>query len=261
MPLTSALMPSLQLTAKFPAFWTYTHTMQAESSTSASSSSAAAAEACLPSFARGVIALLQIWPALRLAVTHNWKPAHPPTSDPEFPPENASQKRTRLAEELVDAYFSTYTSPNTQGKTPDSEEIEDFLLEFFEYEYGVKLEDNSEVQVAKDADALWKECIAKSSGQSTSEALLEKFEKLADKARSEDSDPAKALRGTRTGEQDEEDDDEYSTDEDDDGDDGEEMEVDGQQRTSSSHSHNRREEPEIDEDGFQTVTKGSKGRH
>ncbi|KAK9896898.1 hypothetical protein P389DRAFT_50903 [Cystobasidium minutum MCA 4210] len=241
--------------------------MQAESSTSSSSSSsnpAAAAEAALPSFARGVVALLAIWPALRLAVTHNWKPAQPAVQDSEYPPENAGQKRTRLAEELVDAYFSTYTSPNTLGKTPDGEEIEDFLLDFFEFEYGVKLEDMSEVQVRKDAEDLWKECIAYASGQSTSQALLEKFEKMADKAKSDDADPTRALRGTRTGDQDDEDDDDYSTEEEDGGD--EEMEgASSQTRSSASHpnghSHHHREEPEVDEDGFTTVTKSSKGRH
>lgn len=238
--------------------------MQAESSTSASSASTSSsvAEAALPTFARGVVALLQVWPALRLAVTHNWKPAQSSSSnDPEYPPENAGQKRTRLAEELVDAYFSTYTSQNTQGKTPDGEEIEDFLLDFFEFEYGVKLEDMSEVQIRKDTEELWKECIAKASGQSNSQTLLEKFERMADKARDDDADPAKAFRGTRTGGQDDEDSDEYTTDEDDGEDDAqaELMEVDGQQRTSSGHA--RREEPQVDEDGFTTVVKGKKGGH
>jgi pre-rRNA-processing protein TSR2 len=194
-------------------------------------------------------------------VTHNWKPAQT-TNDPEYPPENAGQKRTRLAEELVDAYYSTYTSDNTKGKTPDSEEIEDFLLDFFEFEYGVKLEDMSEVQVRKDTEDLWKECIAKASGQSTSQVLLEKFERMADKARNDDADPAKAFRGTRTGDQDDEDDDEdYTTDEED-GEDAAQadgMEVDGQLRTAASHP--QREEPQVDEDGFTTVTKGKKGRH
>lgn len=234
--------------------------MQVEASTSSSSSSnpASAAEAALPSFARGVVALLAIWPALRLAVTHNWKPSQTAVQDPEFPPENGGQKRTRLAEELVDAYFSTYTSPNTLGKVPESEEIEDFLLDFFEYEYGVKLEDMSEVQVRKDIEELWKECIDRASGQSTSQALLEKFERMADKAKSDDADPSKAFRGTTTGNED--DDEESGTD----GDDSDEqMEGADQSRSSASHpnGHHHREEPEVDEDGFTTVTKSSKGRH
>ena len=235
--------------------------MQAESSASASSSSnpTSIAEAALPTFARGVVALLQVWPALRLAVTHNWKPAQSATTnDPEYPPQNATEKRTRLAEELVDAYFSTYTSSSTLGKSPDPEEIEDFLRDFFEFEYGVKLEDASEIQIQKDSQELWKECIAKASGQSTSQAILEKFERMANKARDDDADPAKAFRGTRTGDQDEEDSDDYTTDDEDGGDEegqAEGMAVDGQA------SQPRREEPQVDEDGFTTVVKGKKGGH
>jgi pre-rRNA-processing protein TSR2 len=246
--------------------------MQAESSTAGGSSSniQSTAEAALPSFARGVVDLLQTWSALRMAVTHNWKPAQAPAYDPEFPPENAEQKRTRLAEELVDAYFSTYTASNTQGKTPELDEIEDFLLEFFEFEYGVQLEDSSEISVAKDVDGLWKECIAKASSSSSAngsssngESLLEKFERLAKKARADDADPAKALRGTRTGDQDEEDDDEeYTSDEDGEDEGGEDsMEVDETRTTATSSEPRQREEPQVDDDGFTTVTKSTKGRH
>lgn len=256
--------------------------MQADSRAAGAEStiSATPADLALPTFARGVIALLQIWPALRLAVTHNWKPAQT-TNDPEYPPQDAGQKRARLAEELVDAYYSSYpsssgaSSSSSSFPSPDKEDIQDFLLEFFEFEYGVLLEDSSEVQLAQDLEDLWKECILKARSPQTqsqtannSQSLLDKFERMADKAKTEDADPAKAFRGTRTGPQDDEEEDEYTSEDDDDNESGNgdaDMDVDDSQSTSqqttSAHPLPRhREEPEVDEDGFTTVTKKKGGR-
>jgi len=245
--------------------------MQAESSTA--SAHQAQADAALPLFARGVLSLLTIWPALRLALTHGWAP--PPRSstagDAEYPPETPLEKRTRMAEELVDAYYSTYTEKN--GAKPEITDIEDFLLDFFEFEYGVALEDASELTLAKDLEGCWMECLRRASStdktpaSSAEEGLLERMDRLAKTATEDDKDPSKALRGTRTGAQDEEDDD-SETDED---------EEEGHQHAHTSRTNpgmdvdeapqlqptpREKEEPIVDEDGFQTVVKKKGGnRH
>lgn len=225
--------------------------MQAESSNTA----AAAAQTALPLFARGIVSLLACWPALRIAVTHNWIPKKQASSvdSEQYAPETAAEKRTRLAEELVDAYFSSYTESD---KIPDNEEIEDFLFEFIEVEYGVALEDSSEIQIAKDCRELWSDSLK---GKLDN---IDKFERMAAKAREEDNDPSRAMRGTRTGEEDNGGDSDSSDDEQQDNihqSDG--MDVDepaGGAATSAAHP--QRQEPEVDEDGFTTVVSKKGGR-
>ncbi|KAL7004215.1 hypothetical protein EMMF5_006221 [Cystobasidiomycetes sp. EMM_F5] len=241
------------------------------------SARATPADAALPLFARGVLDLLASWPALRLARTHGWSArrsnntatASDGLSDvAQFPPETPHQKQTRFAEELVDAYYSAATTlqdssiPSRTSSThpptstavlslPDKDQLEDFLLDFFEYEYGVGLEDGSEVQVVKDLNAMWDECMRAGSGHpSFSDSLLERFARLAQKAASEDRDPTTAYRGTRTGEQDDGDDDDSESDES--GDDafvqGDGMDVDGIPPLKE------KQEPTVDDDGFTMVS-------
>lgn len=227
--------------------------MQAESS-----SNAAAAQAALPLFARGVVSLLACWPALRIAVTHNWIPKRQAAAvdSEQYAPETAAEKRTRLAEELVDAYFSSYVE---NDKVPDSEEIEDFLFEFIEVEYGVALEDASEIRIAKDCRELWNDSLA---GQMDN---ITKFERMAAKAREEDNDPSRAMRGTRTAGGQEDDGNDSDSSDDDVAEGGRRqgvsngMDVD-EPMQSTSAAHPQRQEPEVDEDGFTTVVSKKGGR-
>ena len=225
----------------------------------AESSQTAAATAALPLFARGIVSLLACWPALRIAVTHNWIPKKQASSvdSEQYAPETAAEKRTRLAEELVDAYFSSFTDSDN-GKIPDNEEVEDFLFEFIEVEYGVALEDSSEIQIAKDCRELWTDAL---NGKLDN---ITKFERMATKAREEDNDPTRAMRGTRTGGGQNEEDDESSSDDDQEvsqgfsrQNQGDGMDVDEPANTSAAHP--QRQEPEVDEDGFTTVVKPKKG--
>ena len=226
----------------------------------AESSSQGAAEAALPLFARGIVSLLACWPALRIAVTHNWIPKKQASNvdSKEYAPETAAEKRTRLAEELVDAYFSSFTE-SSDMKIPDQEEIEDFLFEFIEVEYGVALEDASEIQIAKDCRELWQDALT-----GRMENIL-KFERMATKAREEDNDPTRAMRGTRTGDQDNGDDSSSSEEEDvshphsHSHAQGDGMDIDDEPSASTSAAHPGRQEPEVDEDGFTTVVKPKKG--
>ncbi|KAI0052688.1 hypothetical protein FA95DRAFT_1483061, partial [Auriscalpium vulgare] len=87
-------------------------------------------------FARGVIARLALWPALRVAVDNGWGG-----------PESAA-KRTWLASQLVDAFEEETT-------LPDAEYIATMLLQVMEDEYDTVLEDGSAETVARDIVALW----------------------------------------------------------------------------------------------------------
>lgn len=95
-------------------------------------------------FARGVIARLALWPALRIAVEQGW-------GGPE-----SSEKRTWIASVIVDAF-------EEQDPTPDTDYIESTLLQIMEDEYETVLEDGSAEAVAKDVVKLWQEIQAGSS--------------------------------------------------------------------------------------------------
>lgn len=232
---------------------------QNSASTSASTSTSAGhpGGAAISLFARGVVSLLSVWPALRLALTHGWsKP-----SSSEFPPETPEERRTRLAEELVDAYYSAYAEKN--GQLPEITEIEDFLLDFIEFEYGIALEDGSEVNLAKDLQDMWIECVKRATGQlqlaEGQEGTVEKFERMAQKARNDDADPKRALRATRARNQsgngqDDDDDDSSSGSEDDVQSHSMDADMD-----SAPTQRREKEEPIVDEDGF-TMVSSKKGR-
>ena len=95
-------------------------------------------------FARGVIARLEHWPALRVAVEQGW--GGPSSRD----------KRRWLASEIVDAFDSS-SSSNGDGSTPtpDAEYIALMLAQVLEDEFDATFEDGSVEAVAADIVALW----------------------------------------------------------------------------------------------------------
>ena len=107
-------------------------------------------------FARGVIARLAYWPALRIAVDQGW-------GGPE-----SAEKRTWLASVLVDDF-------EEQDPKPDVDYVEDRLLQVMTDEFDAVLEDGSAEAVAKDVVRLWEEVVA---GRTE---LLVEFEERADK--------------------------------------------------------------------------------
>ncbi|KAM5540613.1 hypothetical protein V8D89_005644 [Ganoderma adspersum] len=107
-------------------------------------------------FARGVIARLAYWPALRIAVDQGWGG-----------PESAG-KRTWLASVLVDDF-------EEQDPKPDLDYVEDRLLQVMVDEFDANLEDGSAEAVAKDIVRLWEEI---SAGKTD---LLKDFEDKADR--------------------------------------------------------------------------------
>ncbi|KAG2357186.1 Pre-rRNA-processing protein TSR2-domain-containing protein [Suillus spraguei] len=108
-------------------------------------------------FARGILARLAIWPALRIAVHQNW-------GGPQ-----SAQKQRWLAGVIIDEFeaslppvsaaFDSYQSapmhPSHTLPEPDIEYIETMLLQIMDDEFEIALEDGSAFDVARDAVRLW----------------------------------------------------------------------------------------------------------
>jgi pre-rRNA-processing protein TSR2 len=133
------------------------------------------------------------------------------------------------------------------GTGPPKDELEDFLVEFLEIEYGVMLEDGSEESVVSDLRLLWAECQQRAEGTlpSLQEGNLERWERMAERVRREEG--GRPI-GTRVGGSDPGTDgsDESGDDEPPQrhGDDG--MDVDTPQERQPR-------EPVVDDDGFELV--------
>lgn len=204
-------------------------------------------------FARGILARLDLWPALRIAVQHAW-------GGP-----SSSQKKTWLAGVLVDQFESSILpSPPTLGTTtsssssssstsppPDAHYIEELLLQIMADEFDVVIEDDSAASVARDIVAIWHSV---SSSAHTDErgilspsrnALVEQWEARAN-----------VLRGRAVVAQEGEGEGSDSSWEDDDDDDGEPGSGGGDSEIVPrllDHTRDRPREPEVDDDGFVKV--------
>ena len=174
-------------------------------------------------FARGVIARLAIWPALRVAVAENWGgPA-------------GAEKRTWLASELVDAF-------ERENPPPDAPYVEEMLLQVMEDEFETVLEDGSPETVAKDIVAMW------DAVQGGDSELVLKFETHAEKTKGKKIQVEEAAG----------DDDDWSDESG--SEDGGEDEDEAPMLVDSQQPKAPKSEPEVDEDGF-TVVKGKGTRH
>ncbi|KAK4047795.1 hypothetical protein OIV83_005137 [Microbotryomycetes sp. JL201] len=216
------------------------------------------ADAVLPTFAKGVLNLLAVWPALRLAVSHHW---------------GGRQGVTDLAEDLVDLFYSTATdveqpTPTTTA-TPDTDDIESVLLHVVEHAFNVSLEDGSEQTVARDLLALWNEAVARlaqpTDAQRQQPGLFEKFAAAADKAKAQDgAQPFAAQCARAPGDEADEDDDDDDDDDDDSNSDMEDAELAARGPAGDVEmdvdSTRQAHEPTVDEDGFTLVTKKSSRR-
>ncbi|EPS97831.1 hypothetical protein FOMPIDRAFT_1024879 [Fomitopsis schrenkii] len=174
-------------------------------------------------FARGVIARLTIWPALRVAVAENWGgPA-------------GAEKRTWLASELVDAF-------ERENPSPDAPYVEEMLLQVMQDEFETVLEDGSAEVVAKDIVAMWD---AVHGGRSE---LVMKFEAHAEKTKGKKIQVEEAAG----------DDDDWSDESG--SEDGSDDEDEAPMLVDSRQTKPQKQEPVVDEDGF-TVVKGKGARH
>ena len=170
-------------------------------------------------FARGVIARLEHWPALRIAVEQGW-------GGPD-----SRAKRRWLASVLVDAFDDSQAA-----SVPDAEYVALMLAQILEDEFGASIEDGSVEAVAADVVMLW----------GAGEETVREWERKADGARAKGVDVREVVDGD--GDEDEE---EWEDEEDDDDEVPQLLGAgsDPQQRPS-------KHEPVVDEDGFTLVQKG-----
>lgn len=199
-------------------------------------------------FARGILARLALWTALRIAVHHSW-------GGPE-----SVEKQRWFSGVLVDQ-FEGYVPPidapatssasrsagsTTLGSPPDMLYVEEMLLQIMSDEFEVALEDNSASDVARDIIRLWNEVCARQDG------LVREWESQAEKMKGK---VPRVQEGAGSGSDWEDLDDSNTDDEEGMGDGGEE----GREVVSPLLDHSRgHQEPEMDEDGFTTVRR--KGR-
>ena len=178
--------------------------------------------------ARGVIARLTIWPALRLAVDELW-------GGPE-----SAQKRTWMVSVIVDAF-----DPAESQETPDDYYVEDMLLQMMADEFDTVLEDGSTETVAKDIMKLWNNI-----GDPNGAQLVENWEIQAQKMKGKKVTSQHVVDDSA-----EFDGEDGSSDGDDDEDEDDGIEVDDAPQLLDNRVEKGRAEPEVDEDGF-TLVKG-----
>ncbi|GAA5839465.1 hypothetical protein JCM11251_002733 [Rhodosporidiobolus azoricus] len=211
-------------------------------------------EQALVFFARCVLDLLTIWPAVRLAISQE---------------QGYDDSKEALASQIVDLFFEAASSssqaPAPVGSTsthengvklPLVDKLEETLKWSYTQEFDVDLEDASEVQVTKDLIALWRECLQRvGAGEEGKEGpMAVKFREQAQKVSQEDG--LQSFSITKQGDD--------STDEDDFTDDDDEEMVElvdatGQGSSSGAPPPPSRPEPIVDEDGFETVQPKKKG--
>jgi len=175
-------------------------------------------------FARGVIARLELWPALRVAIEQGW-------GGP-----SSGEKRRWLASEIVDAFDSagrSSTSTSTSTSTPpDAEYVALMLAQALEDEFDALFEDGSVEGVAADVVALW----------GAGEDVVREWERKVEGARGKKVDVHEVV----------DDEDEWEDEE------SEEDEDEAPQLMPAAAEVQRREKPTpvTDEDGFTLVQKG-----
>ena len=170
-------------------------------------------------FARGVIARLELWPALCIAVEQGW-------GGPD-----SLAKRRWLASELVDAF-----DPEPQ----DADYVALMLAQVLEDEFGASIEDGSFEAVAADVVGLW------GAGEDT----VREWERKAEGARGKRVDVREVVDEGGDGEDEEE----WEDEGDEDGDEDEAPQLLGE--ASDPQQRPSKTEPVVDEDGFTLVQKG-----
>ncbi|KAK0742499.1 Pre-rRNA-processing protein TSR2-domain-containing protein, partial [Apiosordaria backusii] len=200
-------------------------------------------------FERGISLALHLWPALTLAVQNNW--GGPDSSDKrawfagavssELFPDISSMTPSQLATHISSS-SSTTTSTSTPAE-PDAEYIEEFLLNVMLDEFEVNVDDDSAYEVAESIIKIRKECLR---------GKFDEVEVLAKRYSDKKGSKVVFAKG-KDQEEEEEWDTEDGEDDDEEGEEDEDMEDAPELVTETKKKE--KQEPEIDEDGFQTVTR------
>ncbi|KAE8232036.1 hypothetical protein CF326_g2938 [Tilletia indica] len=209
-------------------------------------------------FARAILLRFSIWPTLKTAVAEQW-------GGPE-----SESKRDFLVGHLVDEYGmpdspsnagpspSSASGSNTTTNTPqeiDVDDLADVLQDYVEEEYECRIEDDSVFPVARDIVALHQAIFITSltDGGAEERKIMEELEGAATR-----------LKGVKQQNQRQSD---VPEDEDEEDGSGEEEENDAgangnEHGAAQDHAMEdvEMQEPEVDEDGFQTVRHGRRRR-
>jgi pre-rRNA-processing protein TSR2 len=201
----------------------------ASTSTATAEASPPASNPALILFARGVIARLELWPALRIAVEQGWGTSGGPSGGPSS---SSREKRRWLASEIVDAF------DNSGSPAPDAGYVALMLAQVLEDEFDATFEDGSVEAVAGDIVALW----------GAGEDVVGMWERKAEGVRGKTVDVREEVGSDEDGDEDEWEDEES----------GEEGEGAPQLMPAAAAEMQRpvRPKPIIDEDGFTLVQKG-----
>lgn len=230
-----------------------------EIDTPAAAAPQSAEELALSHFARYTLDLLSMWPAVRLALANG---------------NGFDDSKSALASQIVDTFFSAASSGGAAGgaavpegststyehgvKLPGVDEVEEVLKWSYGQEFDVDLEDGSEVQVTQDLIGLWREALGRVRGEQAAGGegagedgpMAKRFREGAAKANKEEF-RFEVDRG-QGGE-------DGSSSEDDEGEEGSDEEMEGEQQEQQASAVPTRQEPVVDEDGFETVQPKKKG--
>lgn len=189
-------------------------------------------------FARGVIATLDLWPALTIAVNEQWGGR------------SSAEKRTWMASILIDEFESRFSPASPEELPLDEDEIADLLQQIMSDEFDANIEDGSLEAVASDVVKLWR-ALMEDVGKA--EGVVQEMESRAAKAQKGAGLQATKGQGTE-GMSSDEDDSGSDSGDGEDGDEGEDDPMDGEEAPQLVE----RQEKVVDEDGFELVQK--KGR-
>ncbi|BEI87582.1 uncharacterized protein CcaverHIS019_0103000 [Cutaneotrichosporon cavernicola] len=178
-------------------------------------------------FARGVIALLDLWPALTIAVREGWG-GH-----------DSAEKKTFLASEIVELFDTRAdrlpdNTIDPKGDDPlDRDQVSDLLAQVMSDEFEAAVEDDSLDPLGADIVRCWRDVLA---------GKVEVVEGLENKAAEVGRMGVKAQSGGGEVEVDSE---------------GEEWESDDEapELVPVAHEPKERQDPVVDDDGFTLVQK------
>ncbi|KAK4684131.1 pre-rRNA-processing protein TSR2, partial [Tremellales sp. Uapishka_1] len=189
-------------------------------------------------FARGLLSLLDLWPALTIAVREQWGGAQ------------SAEKKTWLASTIIDEFESratfladgTTVDPATATDPPlDLDDLIELLNQMMSDEFDANIEDGSIDLVAGDIVRLWRDILASEMG---ADGVVAALERKAEEVR------GKGVRATQGG-------DLVDVESESESGSGDEMEVD---EAPQLVERKEREEPEVDDEGFTMVKGKGKGK-
>ncbi|KAK4174591.1 putative pre-rRNA-processing protein TSR2 [Triangularia setosa] len=190
-------------------------------------------------FERGISLALHLWPALTLAVQNNW--GGPDSTDKrDWFAGAVSSELFPDVSSFTPAQLSSHISSPNNAEEPDAEYVEEFLLNVMLDEFEVNVDDDSGYEVAESIIKIRKECLR---------GKFDEVEALAKRYSDKKGSKVVFAKG-----KDQEEEEEWDTDDgEDDGEAGDEDMEDAPELVAAPKKE--KPEPEIDEDGFQTVTR------